>query len=63
MKFKGYVYSGVNQLINEKSKDILRRSWEQSLGHQLKSSTLPDIELVTRELTETFKKYLVTTAK
>lgn len=63
MNFKGYHYTGVDQLINDKSINILKRSWEQSLSHQLQSSYLPDIETVTRELTITFKKYLVTTNK
>jgi len=63
MNFKGYHYTGVDQLINDKSVNILKRSWEQSLSHQLQSSYLPDIETVMRELTITFKKYLVTTNK
>lgn len=63
MEFKGYKYSGVDQLINKKSIDILKRSWEQSLGQQLQASSLPDIDTVIKELTETFKKYLVSTNK
>lgn len=58
MKFKGYTYTGVDQLINEKSIGILKRSWEQSLAHQLQSTGLPDIETVMKGLTDTFKRYL-----
>ena len=58
MRLKGYTYSGVDQLINARSIDILKRSWTQSLGHQLQSSSLPDIDIVLNELTSAFKKHL-----
>jgi predicted nucleotidyltransferase component of viral defense system len=63
MRFKGYVYTGLDQLINEKSIDILRRSWTQSLGHQLQSSSLPDVDMVTNGLIKIFEKHLVITDK
>ena len=59
MRFKGYTYTGVDQLINARTIDTLKRSWTQSLGHQLQSSTLPDIDMVTNGLTAVFKKHLV----
>ena len=58
MEFKGYKYTGVEQLINGRNINILKRSWEQSLGHQIQFSSFPDIDTVTKELTETFKEYL-----
>jgi predicted nucleotidyltransferase component of viral defense system len=60
MRYKGYTFTGINQLINEKSLDILKRSWQQSLGHQLHSSSLPDIDTVIKELTDAFEKHLHT---
>jgi len=60
MRYKGYTFTGINQLINEKSLDILKRSWQHSLGHQLQSSSLPDIDTVIKELTEAFEIHLVT---
>lgn len=58
MRFKGYSYSGVDQLINARSIDIMKRSWRQSLGHQLQSSSLPDIDAVLKGLIALFKKHL-----
>lgn len=59
MIFKGYTFNGIDQLINERSIDILNRSWEQSLGYQLQTSSLPDIETVIEDLSAVFKKYLI----
>ncbi len=58
MEFKGYTFKGIDQLINEKSINILKRSWKESLDYQLPSGTLPDVDLVIREITELFIKYL-----
>jgi predicted nucleotidyltransferase component of viral defense system len=58
MKFKEHDYKGIDQLINERSIDILNRSWKQSLGNQLHLSSLPDIDKVITDLTETFNKHL-----
>ena len=63
MRFKGYTYNGIDQLINARSIDTLKRSWTQSLGHQLQSSTLPDIDMVINGLIAIFKKYLVIAEK
>ena len=57
MKYRGYIYSGVDQLMNDKNYDILKRSWEQSLRYQLQSSSFPELDDVAEGLTALFKKH------
>lgn len=46
LAFKGYEFTGVDQLINPRNNKKVKQSWKQSLGHQIKDGELPEIESV-----------------
>jgi predicted nucleotidyltransferase component of viral defense system len=56
MEFKKLVFEGIGQMINEDNEKILKRSWDQSLKHQVPAKEFQPYELVEKELTELFKK-------
>lgn len=50
MEFKGLEFTGVNQLLNEKGDNSVRRAWTNSLGHQIPEGKLPDFNQVRADL-------------
>ncbi|WP_257670923.1 nucleotidyl transferase AbiEii/AbiGii toxin family protein [Parapedobacter tibetensis] len=50
MEFKGLEFTGVDQLINPKSENTVKRAWKNSLGHQIASRKLPAFDEVKKEL-------------
>jgi len=57
MTFKGYSYSGIEQLINPGNDKKLNAAWKNSLAYQI-IGYLPDYELVKSELTTLFNRIL-----
>lgn len=55
MAFKGLTFTGVEQLINSKNENAVRRAWTNSLEHQVKRGTLPEFMEVKNYLSELFK--------
>lgn len=55
MKFKNIEFTGVEQLINEKSDKALKGAWKNSLGHQIKPDKLPEYEVVRENLLDLFE--------
>lgn len=60
MAFKGLEFTGVDQLLNAKIENTVKRAWKNSLGHQIASRKLPafdevkkDLELLFNEIFET----------
>jgi predicted nucleotidyltransferase component of viral defense system len=58
MKFKGYTFTGVEQLINEDNDRKLKAAWKNSLGHQIASEQLLEYEVVREYLELILKKFL-----
>lgn len=58
MKFKGYTFTGIEQLLNPKNDIQLKAAWKNSLGHQI-TGILPDYEVVKQELVDWFNTFLV----
>ncbi len=50
MKYKNIEFTGIEQLINPISERVVKLAWRNSLGHQIKRDTLPDFDIVKREL-------------
>lgn len=57
LAFKGYTFSGIEQLINPENDKHLSAAWKNSLAHQI-TEELPDFETVKNELLVLFKKIL-----
>jgi predicted nucleotidyltransferase component of viral defense system len=57
LAFKGYTFSGIEQLINPENDKHLSAAWKNSLAHQI-TGELPDFETVKNELLVLFKKIL-----
>jgi hypothetical protein len=57
MAFKGYTFTGIEQLINPENDKHLSAAWKNSLAHQI-TGGLPDFEMVKNELVKLFKNYL-----
>lgn len=60
LAFKGLEFASVDQLLNAKSENTVKRAWKNSLGHQIASRKLPafdevkkDLELLFNEIFET----------
>lgn len=60
MAFKGLEFTGIDQLLNAKSENTVKRAWKNSLGHQIATRKLPafdevkkDLELLFNEIFET----------
>lgn len=58
MKFKGYQYETIEQLIHNGSIEHLRKSWGKSLGHQVPSKMAPDMDQVVADLRALFNEKL-----
>lgn len=56
MAFKGLEFTGVDQLMNVKSENTVKRAWKNSLGHQIATSKLPAFEEVKKDLEALFNK-------
>jgi predicted nucleotidyltransferase component of viral defense system len=56
MKFKNIEFTGVDQLINEKSDKALKGAWKNSLGHQIQPDKLPQYEIVRENLLQLFER-------
>lgn len=50
MRFKGLIFSGVDQLINEENDKRVRTAWENSLSHQVPKKLIPEFDSVKNEL-------------
>lgn len=60
MAFKALEFTGVEQLLNARSENTVRRAWKTSLGHQISTKKLPDFENVKKDLTLLFNKIFET---
>jgi len=56
IEYKNLHFSGVEQLINEKSDKILKSAWKNSLEHQIESGKLPEYEAIRNDLKILFEK-------
>ncbi len=60
MRYKGLEFTGIEQFLNEESNTILKKSWKNSLGHQISQDKLPEFNEVKSDLekwfAELFKK-------
>jgi predicted nucleotidyltransferase component of viral defense system len=50
MEFKGLTFTGVDQLLNARSDNSVKRAWKNSLGHQISHKKLPTFDEVRAEL-------------
>ena len=50
LKFKGYEFEGVDQLMNPENEQRIKKAWENSLSHQIHRSELPQFEKVRNEI-------------
>ncbi|KAB2869409.1 MAG: nucleotidyl transferase AbiEii/AbiGii toxin family protein [Bacteroidales bacterium] len=55
LEFKGYQFTGVEQLINPENEKSLRSAWTNSLSHQI-SGNFPEFDLVKNELLTLFTR-------
>jgi predicted nucleotidyltransferase component of viral defense system len=58
MAFKGLSFSGIDQMINDENSVILRKSWENSLRHQITGKSFPNFEVVKKEIIELLSNVL-----
>lgn len=58
VSFKGLSFSGIDQMINDENSAILRKSWENSLRHQITGNSFPNFEVVKKNITELLIKVL-----
>lgn len=50
IRFKGLVFSGIDQMINEEDDKRVRTAWQNSLGHQVHQKPIPEFDTVKNEL-------------
>lgn len=50
MEFKGLLFTGIDQMINEENDHRLQAAWKNSLGHQLKPNQMSDYKSVRHDL-------------
>lgn len=50
MAFKRLEFTGVDQLLNAKSENTVKRAWKNSLGHQIATRKLPAFDEVKKDL-------------
>ncbi|QIH36103.1 nucleotidyl transferase AbiEii/AbiGii toxin family protein [Sphingobacterium sp. DR205] len=50
MAFKGLEFTGIDQLLNAKSENTVKRAWKNSLGHQIATRKLPAFDEVKKDL-------------
>lgn len=60
MAFKGLEFTGVDQLLNAKIENTVKRAWKNSLGHQIASRKLPAFDEVKKELELLFNEIFET---
>lgn len=60
MKFKGLEFTGINQLMNPRSGNSVKRAWKTSLGHQISAQKLPPFDEVKKDLEFLFNKIFET---
>src|SRR5690606_11839972 len=60
MAFKGLEFTGVDQLMNAKSENTVKRAWKTSLGHQISVKKMPAFEEVKKDLELLFNKIFET---
>lgn len=53
--FKGYVFTGIEQLINPENEKALRSAWVNSLSHQIKGD-FPEFDHVRDDLLKLFTR-------
>lgn len=56
MAFKQLEFTGVEQLLNARSENTVRRAWKTSLGHQIATKDLPAFDEVRKDLEQLFNK-------
>lgn len=56
MAFKGLEFIGIDQLLNAKSENAVKRAWETSLAHQISAKKLPAFEEIKKHLELLFNK-------
>lgn len=56
MEFKGLLFKGIKQILNEDNHKILKKSWVQSLKHKVSGKDFQEFDVVEKELSELFKK-------
>lgn len=50
MAFKGLEFTGVEQLLNARSENTVKRAWKSSLRHQISTKKLPAFDEVQKDL-------------
>ena len=60
MAFKGLEFTGIDQLLNAKIENTVKRAWKNSLGHQIASRKLPAFDEVKKELELLFNEIFET---
>lgn len=60
MVFKGLEFTTVDQLMNAKSENTVKRAWKTSLGHQISTKKLPAFDEVKMDLKLLFNKIFET---
>lgn len=58
MEFKGLVFTGIDQMINEENDQRLVAGWKNSLSHQIPSAQLPSYDLIKKELLSLLREIL-----
>ncbi len=56
MLFKGFTFTGIDQLINPENEKALKGAWENSLSHQISRDELPSYEEINLSLKNLFQK-------
>ncbi len=56
MEFKGLGFTGVEQLLNAKSENAVKKAWKTSLAHQISAEKLPAFDEVKKHLELLFNK-------
>lgn len=54
MKFKGHMFAGIDQFVNDYNDKKLKSAWKNSLGHQIARGQLPEYDTVKKNLTILF---------
>lgn len=50
MRYKGLVFTGIDQMINEKNEKSLKAAWQNSLGHQVPEENMTDFKIVKEDI-------------
>ena len=52
MEFKNLQFKRIDQMLNDDNAKILKKSWDQSLKHQIPAMEFQEYDIVEKELTE-----------